>query len=160
MDLKIVRMAFVMAAVLALPASAAAATPQTELRPDEFSAADQYKESVPTSRGPRAPGVERKQSYPLPLDVGARLQREARPFAARLEKVATSSQLGAPQRELKSSRGKADTPSVPTAAVSALDGSGGGELLWLLIALLAITGLLAGTAAHRHYQHRKTSDQP
>jgi hypothetical protein len=161
MDMKIVRttIAALVVAVLALPAAAIAAPPLTELRPDEFSAADQYKESVPTSRGPRAPAVERRHSSPLSPGLGARLQRQPRAVAARLEKVATSAQLGAPQRKLKSSRDRTDNPSVPTAAISALDGSGSTELLWLLIALLAITGLGVGTAAHRHYQDRKSSDR-
>jgi hypothetical protein len=161
MDVKIMPIAarltaLLITALVALPGGAAAR--EASLPPDEFSAADQYKESVPTSRGPRVSAVERRRSSRLPPAVSARLDREQGPVATRLEQAATSSRYGAPQRKLESHR-RADTPGVPAAAIGAADASGGGALPWLLIALLVITAFVTGAAAHRHYQHRKTANR-
>jgi hypothetical protein len=41
--------------------------------------------------------------------------------------------------------------------VSALDDGDGGRLLWLLIAIVVITGAIAGTATYRHRTRRATS---
>ena len=65
-----------MALALALPAAAAAQDPALT---DDFSAADQYVESVPTSHGPKVPGVgKHKKNAQLPAGVKNQLQGEPR----------------------------------------------------------------------------------
>src|SRR4029453_932940 len=123
--------------------------------PEDFSAADQYVESVPTSSGPkpaRKPArknrVEHAQtSIPVPPPV--------KDLDGTLKKVATSPTLGAPERSLPDA--KADTPKVPSATVSAIDDADGGRLLWLLLALVLVSGATVGAASYRHRARRKTA---
>jgi hypothetical protein len=150
-----------LAAVLILLAAAsagAAETPVTEapvaspVVPNQFSAADQYVESVPTSSGPRpAKSGHRRRaggtSLPVPPAVND--------LSPTLKEVATSPKLGAPDRALPDA--KASEPGVPAAAVSALDDGDGGRLLWLLIAIVVISCAIAGTATYRHRTRRATS---
>jgi hypothetical protein len=149
------------------PAQAADA-PQAGQAPaltDDFSAADQYVESVPTARGPKVPGVGKQRGRAkrnenaaptLSARVRSSLERQSDETATQLERIATSPDYGAPAETLR----KVDVdPSVrvPAAAVSA---SGDGEesvLTWLLVALIAITLLTAGSAAYRRYQSRNTA---
>jgi hypothetical protein len=155
------------AIVLALPGIASAQAPAPSLT-DDFSAADQYVESVPTAGGPKAPGVAEQPSKggrksktkdkppPLSPSVESSLQRQPEETAAQLERIATSPDYGAPTKKLKDARSKS-TPRVPTATVSAVSEGAGSTLMWLLLALLAITGLAAGTTAYRRYQTKKSS---
>jgi hypothetical protein len=142
--------------------SADAGTEAAPSLTDNFSAADQYVESVPTSSGPKAPGVGRRQgtsppaSSPLSARVNNILQRQPKRTAAKLQRIATSPDLGAPVERLRDV-GVKSSPRVPAAAVSAVGEGEQDNLLWLAIALLAITGLAAGAAVYRHYQGRKTT---
>jgi hypothetical protein len=145
--------------ILAAAASAVAAdTPVTEAPvaspgvPNQFSAADQYVESVPTSSGPRPAkeGRRRRGGGGTPLPVPPAVND----LSPTLKEVATSPKLGAPDRALPDA--KASEPGVPAAAVSALDDGDGGRLLWLLLAIIVISCAIAGTA-YRHRTRRATS---
>jgi hypothetical protein len=133
-----------------LPTEAPAGSPVV---PNEFSAADQYVESVPTSRGPRPAkdGNRRHGGGGDPLPVPPAVAN----LDPTLKEVATSPKLGAPDRALHDAN--ATEPSVPAAAVSALDDGDGGRLLWLLLAIVAISAAIAGTATYRHRTRRATS---
>jgi hypothetical protein len=124
--------------------------------PEDFSAADQYVESVPTSSGPKPARKDRVEhaktnvpvtSIPVPSPV--------KDLDGTLKKVATSPTLGAPERSLPDA--KADTPKVPAATVSAIDDADGGRLLWLLLALVLVSGATVGAASYRHRARRKTA---
>jgi hypothetical protein len=128
--------------------AAIAATPV----PEDFSGADQYVESVPTSSGPKPARKNRvepaaKTAIPVPPTV--------KDLDGTLRKVATSPSLGAPDRSLPAA--KSDTPKVPAATVSAIDDADGGRLLWLLLALVVVTGATVGTASYRHHARRKAA---
>jgi hypothetical protein len=140
----------ILAALAGAPASQAAGTPAL---PEDFSAADQYVESVPTSSGPRSAKQEKRKA------VGggnALLPPAASRLDEPLREVATSPRLGAPQRKLPHLHAPAKGPSVPSAAVSAVAGGDGGRLIWLLLALAFVTGAVVATASHRHLQRRRT----
>ena len=157
-------------ALVCVPATAIAQAPATAppSLTDDFSAADQYVEAVPTAGGPKAPGVGNKKKAnkrkgsvedappPLPKSVESSLQRQPEETAAELERIATSPDYGAPTEKLKP-RAKA-SPRIPTATVSAVGEGEQDTLTWLLLALLAITGLAAGTTAYRRYQAKKSSN--
>jgi hypothetical protein len=151
-----------LAALLVLFAAAPAGAAETSVTeapatapvvPNQFSAADQYVESVPTSSGPRPAKESHKRrgegGKPLPVPPAVN------DLGPTLKEVATSPKLGAPDRALPDA--KASEPAVPAAAVSALDDGDGGRLLWLLIAIVVITGAIAGTATYRHRTRRATS---
>jgi hypothetical protein len=146
------------ALLLALPAAAVGQQQQSvPSLTDDFSAADQYVESVPTSRGPKAPGVDRKpkrSKAPLPPAVESKLGAQPEETAAKLEQIATSPELGAPVERLQ--EGRKPSPRVPAATVSAVEDGAGASLTWLVVALLAITGIAVGTAAYRHHRARRT----
>ena len=145
--------------LLVLLAAAGTANAQTAPLPEDFSAADQYVESVPTSGGPKPAETERRekekgeqgdlQPAPVPAAVNE--------LDGELKEVATSLSLGAPERGLSDTR-EAESPSVPTATVSAVDDADGGRLVWLLVALLVISSAMAGTAVYRHRARRKPTD--
>jgi hypothetical protein len=144
----------------ASPAVAETAAPDPSLT-DDFSAADQYVESVPTSRGPKVPGVGKRheQRAELPQGVRDRLAGQPQETADKLEQIATSPDYGAPatvQRERGQGSRSKSLPRVPVATVNASEGEQD-TLLWLSISLLSITALAAGTAAYRHYQRRKSA---
>jgi hypothetical protein len=149
--------AALVAAVVAVPAPAAAKSPQ------DFSASDQYVETLPTAGGPSATKDGRHRKTPLRPSVAAKLRSQGGADAARLEAIATSSDFGAPQtttgRADKKSgsqdRNSRDSRAIPSASVHAVR-EGGGDLLWLLLALLAITGLMVGTVT---YQRHKNSNR-
>jgi hypothetical protein len=147
-----------LATLAMLPASALGG--QSVSPPDEFSATDQYVESVPTSRGPNAPGVQKRRKASLPPAVGARIDREGGTSAAKLEQIATSPDLGAPPTQparpnRKPGNARVDSsPSVSAAAVGALGEDEDGSLLGLIGALVLITGLAVGTAGYRYRKHK------
>jgi hypothetical protein len=149
----------VVAALLTVPAGAVAETPQ------DFSAADQYVETVPTTSGPSATKDRKRGRAPLPPSVAAKLRSQGGADATALEEVATSSDLGAPQgtrRAADKENGAGDRPSsrdrtaVPSASVQAVRG-GGEDLLWLLLALVAITGLMVGAVTYQRHKDKDTS---
>jgi hypothetical protein len=148
------------ALLLALPTAAPGQEQSVPSLTDDFSAADQYVESVPTSRGPKAPAVgpagrkAKRPKAPLPPAVESRLEAEPEDTAAKLKQIATSPDLGAPVERLQ--EGRRRSPRVPAATVSAVEDGAGASLTWLVVALLATTGIAAGTAAYRHYRARRT----
>lgn len=120
--------------------------------PEHYPSADQYVESIPTSRGPGATRVGKDETTPLPPAIRNQLVGDT---GAKLERIATSARLGAPQRDLPDAR--ADSPSLPSAAVSAADEGEGNRLLWLLLGLLLVTGVVAGNAGYRQYKTRRAA---
>ena len=66
--------------------------------PPHDSAVDQYTELVPSSRGPKAPGIGRERRGALPRKAKKALETTSRPTADALTDVATSSNYGAPTR--------------------------------------------------------------
>lgn len=119
-------------------------------------AADQYRESVPTSGGPVAPREGSGRTKPLSPAAAARLRRLGGSATAKLEQVATSSALGAPQQPLPGGRdsgGEGDSvPGVPAAALGTNTGGGGSG--WLAVALPVIALLALGAAGYRHFRRR------
>jgi hypothetical protein len=150
-------LAAILAAALTVPASAGAKSPQ------DFSASDQYVETLPTTNGPSATKDGRHGKTPLRDSVAAKLRSQGGADAARLEAVATSSDFGAPQgtadrtdKKAGDRRHSRSTKAIPSASVQAVRG-GGGDLLWLLLALLAITGLMVGAVTYqRHKDSHRT----
>ena len=145
------------AVVLVFPVSAAADSPQ------DFSASDQYVETLPTTRGPSATDDRRRGKTPLPPSVAGKLREQGGSDASRLEAIATSSDFGAPQgtsdRADKKSGNRSDsrnTTAIPSASVQAVQ-EGGEDLLWLLLALLAITGLMVGAVTYRRHKDSNSS---
>jgi hypothetical protein len=149
--------AFAAALLLAPTAPVLAASP------GDYSAADQYVETLPTSRGPSATkeSEQRGRSARLPERLRDKLHAQAGTDGASLEELATSGEFGAPQGtggsadkdSKRSSSGS--TPAVPTASVKAVRESGG-DLLWLLLALLAITGLMVGAVAYQRHKNSQS----
>jgi hypothetical protein len=127
-----------------------------ELLPEDFSAADQYVESVPTGDGgrPAAGGAEGKGGLaPLPPSAAGKIED-----GSLLERVASSPGLGAPSRSLgKRDDASAEPPSVPSAAVGSLDGGDGADLLWLLIAVAIVSAVIGGAALNRYHRRGKVA---
>jgi hypothetical protein len=150
---------------VALPGAATAAEPGAPTLNDDFSAADQYVESVPTAGGPKVPGVgtkphrraKREAPPSLPKSVESSLKRQPAQTAAKLERIATSADYGAPTKKLKEEKRGKSSPRIPTAQVSAVGEGEQSTLTWLLVALVSMTLLAAGTAGYRRYEAKKTS---
>ena len=150
-------LAALVAVVIAVPASAAADTPQ------DFSASDQYVETLPTTGGPSATDERKRGKTPLRPSVAAKLRDQGGADAARLEAIATSSDFGAPQatsdrtdKKSGNRRGSRNTTAIPSASVQAVQ-EGGENLLWLLLAMLAITGLMVGAVTYRRHKDSNSS---
>jgi hypothetical protein len=120
--------------------------------PQDFSAADQYVESVPSTTGAKLGGDRQ-----LPASIRSRLGTGD--SATKLNAIATSGQLGAPQHRLRAKR-RHSSDGVPSAAVSALSDGGGGTPVWLLVAVAVITALAAGKVGHRFHRHKNTAGRP
>lgn len=137
------------------------AAPTRAASPDDYSAADQYVETLPTSRGPSATKESERGRSGLPARLRDKLYAQAGTDAASLEELATSGEFGAPQgtgagADNNAKRGSSgSTPAVPTASVKAVRDSGG-DLLWLLLALLAITGLMVGAVAYQRHKNSQS----
>jgi hypothetical protein len=146
--------AIVLAAVLLIPAAPAPAK-----SPGDFSAADQYVETLPTPQGPSATKTRKDRRTRLSAGVAAKLRAKGGKDASALEIAATSSDFGAPQKNGrgadKSHSRSTDSPAVPTASVKAVSNSGE-DLLWLLIVLIAITGLMVGAVAYQRHKNSKS----
>jgi hypothetical protein len=147
------------AVALAVPAAAAAESPE------DFSAADQYVETVPTTRGPNATKDRKSVKTPLRRSIAAKLHEQGGADADRLEAVATSSDFGAPvgttsgadrNKGSEGRKGSRDTTAFPSATVQAVRG-GGEDLLWLLLALVAITGLMVGAVTYQRHKDTNSS---
>lgn len=143
----------VLATVLLMPAAAPAAAP------GDFSAADQYVETLPTPQGSNPTKTRKGHHTKLSAGVEEKLQSEAGKDASALEIAATSSDFGAPQKKDrgadKSHSRSTASPAVPTASVKAVSNSGE-DLLWLLIVLIAITGLMVGAVAYQRHKNSKS----
>jgi len=138
--------------------------------PGNQSAGDQYVETLPTTKGPRAPG-KNKHARKLSRDITKKIHKLGGSDAAALKQLATSPALGAPSGAEggdKGSDGNASgkrphagrshtgkrhgsTPAVPSAAINAVD-EGEAGLGWLVLAILAITALALGAVG---YQRRR-----
>ena len=95
--------------------------------------------------------------------MAAKLRDQGGADAARLEAVATSSDFGAPQgtsdradKKNGNRRDSRNTTAIPSASVQAVQ-EGGEDLLWLLLALLAITGLMVGAVTYRRHKDSNSS---
>jgi hypothetical protein len=152
-------LAALVAVALAVPASVGAKSPE------DFSASDQYVETVPTTRGPNATKDRKSVKTPLRPSVAAKLRSQGGADAARLEAVATSSDFGAPQGTTRGADKKKgsgdrhnsrDTTALPSASVQAVR-EGGEDLLWLLLALIAITGLMVGAVTYQRHKDTNSS---
>ena len=146
-----------MAVALAVPATAAAETPQ------DFSASDQYVETFPTAGGPSATDDRKSGKTPLRPSVAEKLRDQGGADVSRLEAIATSSDFGAPQgtsdgtdKKSGNRRGSRDNTAIPSASVQAVQ-EGGENLLWLLLAMLAITGLMVGAVTYRRHKDSNSS---
>ena len=146
-------------ALLAAFVMAPATTAGAAKSPEDFSASDQYIETLPTSSGPSATKEGKDRRTSLPAGVKAKLDAEGGRDAASLEEVATSGRFGAPQvtngSADKKGRPSRSTTAVPTASVKAVQDSGE-DLLWLLFALIAITGLMVGAVAYQRHKNSKS----
>jgi hypothetical protein len=138
--------------------------------PGNQSAGDQYVETLPTTKGPRAPG-RKKHAKRLSNGVTRKLRKLGGSDAATLKALATSTALGAPvdsgdakgsngssngkgshdRRSGDGKRHRSSAPAVPSAAINAVDGGDAG-LGWLVLAILAITALSLGAVG---YQRRR-----
>jgi hypothetical protein len=145
--------ALVLAAALLIPAAAPAAAP------GDFSAADQYVETLPTPQGSSPTKTRKGQRTKLSAAVEEKLRTQGGKDASALEIAATSSDFGAPQKRGrgadKNDGRSTDSPAVPTASVKAVSNSGE-DLLWLLIVLIAITGLMVGAVAYQRHKNSKS----
>jgi hypothetical protein len=149
--------------MLAISSPALAATAAPPSLTDDFSAADQYVESVPTSRGPKVPGVGKhsdRAGKPSKAKLAPAVVTElrSRPGGAAntLERIATEPELGAPVEKLRTTRSKS-LPAIPTASVTAVGEEEQDSIVLLVIALALITALAVGTAGHRYYERRKAA---
>ncbi|MEN3343227.1 MAG: hypothetical protein V7644_2631 [Actinomycetota bacterium] len=137
-------------------ASARAATPPPA--PPENPAVAQYVEAVPTSGGPVVPTGGGHARLPRKL---TRTLRRAGPTGEALVNVASSAAFGAPQKRLRASaRVRASESQAAAKAAGPVSGSslgaagsaiggGHGVILWLALALLAVTAAGAGAAVRR-----------
>jgi hypothetical protein len=161
--------ALVAGAALALASAAPAAAQETPL---DFSAGDQYVETVPTAKGPRVADRERSKRSRSGLSprVQRLIQSQGGATAGTLSEVASSEGLGAPTAS-SGSGGSGDgsgkgsgadrdsgegSPSVPSATISAV-GGGDATLGWLAVALLAITTVALGAFGYQRHRNRDAS---
>jgi hypothetical protein len=143
--------------------------------PGNQSAGDQYVETLPTTRGPRAPRGG-KHAKKLSNGVTRKLQRQGGSDAATLEKLATSPALGAPEDNGAGSKGKSShtgsqggsnrstngtrhggSAPVPSAAINAVDGGEAG-LGWLVLVILAITALSLGAVGYQRHRDKGSTE--
>jgi hypothetical protein len=120
----------------------------------ELSAISQYRESIPTPVGPTFPAPGPSQKAPLPPGVERKVASKGGADARVLKRIATESNLGAPQKKLRSvPRARvAEEKSVPGAV---LNGAGtlvtdgkNGHLIGLAV-VMALLAVAAGAGALR-----------
>jgi hypothetical protein len=127
--------------------------------PDEISAADAYRESIPTAGGPKPTGASERRSRLAPA-ISARLGRGA--TSTFLRDVATSAAYGAPQSRLRppaGSRpvraGEVRAPSFGAATDAFGDAVGRGRLTVLASVLFAILAVgVTARLAHARVRSR------
>jgi hypothetical protein len=144
------RISVVLAAALALALPDAAVAAEPPPPPPDTPSISQYVEQVPTSRGGSSPAVGKAKVRTLPTHVAANLRAHPDQVTKKLKKVATSSTYGAPQRVLsKPAKGRAEPESsnALSAAVSAINDSGDGHLIWLLLTVVFVTIAMVWAAA-------------
>jgi hypothetical protein len=120
----------------------------------------QYVESVPTATGGQSRAATKPRSKLLAPAVARRLRNSGSTVAKDLNRIATSSTYGAPQRKLTppapksastpSSHGRIHGSNAVSAAVSAVSDSGDSHMYWLLGALIVITTSMVWAAGRRH----------
>ena len=188
LSVRVAALAVVAAALLstALPAAASASGSGNDLGltvPGNQSAGDQYVETLPTTKGPRAPRGG-KHAKKLSNGVTRKLQQQGGSDAATLQKLATSPALGAPvdngagagskgksSRTAGSGTNRGDSQvgrskngkqhggsaPVPSAAINAVDGGGAG-LGWLVLVILAITALSLGAVGYQRHRDKGSTE--
>jgi hypothetical protein len=162
----------VLALTLILVPALGASVARAADTPLDFSAGDQYVETLPTAKGPQATdsSPRRRPSSGLSGRTKRQLKSEGGGEAATLQYVASSPEVGAPPSIVSGSgqSGSGDSgnskgahrgagggsPSVPSAAINAAGGSGSG-LGWLALALPLITALALGAFG---FQRRRNRD--
>jgi hypothetical protein len=160
------------AAVTALSLLALAAPVRAADTPFDFSAGDQYVETLPTTKGPKAtdrPSKHRRSGLSPQAKKG--LAQQGGSAAAVLAEVATSPELGAPASTGSGSdssdggssrshkaRGKSGdgSRSVPSAAIKAAGGSSAG-IGWLALGLPLITAIALGAFGVQRHRNRDAS---
>jgi hypothetical protein len=158
----------VLALTLIIPAALRPAAAHAS-DPLDFSAGDQYVETLPTTKGPKVTenAPKRRTKSGLSKQVQRQLAAEGGSQADTLAYVAEAPELGAPaptssssgSSEGGSSKSKKggsskDSASVPSAAISAAGGGGSG-LGWLALALPLITAVALGAFG---FQQRRNRD--
>jgi len=151
---------------LALPGSAAGfdstgSQPTGAQSPNNFSAGDQYVETLPSTKGPKTAGGKDHKQVRLPHDVEQKLLAKGGSETAQLMQIATSTQLGAPDQALHKGKDaqKRDgetRPAVPSAAIDAVGGGHAGLGL-LALWLMVITAVGLGAVGYRRYKNRDSS---
>jgi hypothetical protein len=143
--------ALVAAAAVAPATALAQGSPPGPL-PDE-AAIYQYREALPTGGGPVAPGPGTTRATPLLTSSQAALQADGGRDARLLERVATSSDFGAPQGPLRRPDPEARpaaAPELPPPSLSRSVEAAAGALAdvpaRLVLALALILGLTAAFA--------------
>lgn len=136
---------------------------------EQISSVAQYRESIPASEGPTLPGATPSTTAPLPAPVTREIEEQGGTDAPTLVRIATRSELGAPNRPLpklpqvgldkrtpgaqsgvtqqRPERKHAVPRALAASTGSFVSGSGGGHLLGLVVVLALIA--LAGLAASR-----------
>jgi hypothetical protein len=161
------------AAVTVLLVLALAAPVRAADTPFDFSAGDQYVETLPTTKGPKAtdrPSKHRRSGLSPKAKQG--LARQGGSAAAALAEVATSPELGAPATTgsgSASSGGESSgshkarakqtgdgSRSVPSAAIKAAGGSSAG-IGWLALGLPLITAIALGAFGVQRHRNRDAS---
>jgi hypothetical protein len=131
--------------------------------PDHFSAGDQYVETLPSAKGPKAANGKHGGSVDLPRKIEQTLVSHGGPDSTKLIQIATSTGLGAPEQKHGKGEGtrakKRDGSPQAAAPSAAIDAVGGGEagLGWLVLALLVITALALGAVGYQRYKDRDAS---
>jgi hypothetical protein len=127
--------------------------------PDNFSAGDQYVETLPSTKGPKAAEGNPHKRARLSHDAKQKLREQGGSDTAQLMQIATSTQLGAPDQSLHKDAHKRDGesgPAVPSAAIDAVTGGHAGLGL-LLLWLIVITAVGLGAAGYRRHRHKDSS---
>lgn len=130
----------------------------TPPKAEDQSAVAQYRESIPTSSGPKLTGTAGGTTRPLPPPVRQTIARETGTSSGLIVKVATSSDYGAPQRQLPATSrgthpGGGDAGSALAAAPGRLVGSAGRSNLPGLVLVLAAVTVGAAIMARRRHEH-------
>jgi len=159
------------ALALFIPAAMRPAAAHAASNPLDFSAGDQYVETLPTAKGPKVTEntPKKRAGSGLSKKVQKQLAAEGGSDGATLAYVAEAPELGAPastgsdsssSQDGGSKKGKTkggaakSSTSVPSAAISAAGGSGSG-LGWLAIGLPLITAVALGAFG---FQQRRNRD--